>query len=121
MARRLACATAVLLVAAALPAAAMDDTASNERVGIRFGYEGTNDGLHDTFGAGWYYSATSDEIAPFITGLLGGVGDGQGLEFFYNIAVTPNFHLTPDLQVLIPAREQIDTALVLGLRGVLTL
>ncbi len=53
MACRLACATAVLLVSAVLPAAAMDATASNERVGIRFGYEGTNDGLHDTFGAGW--------------------------------------------------------------------
>jgi hypothetical protein len=53
MALRLASAAAVLLIASALPAAAMDPTASKERVGIRFGFDGTNDGLHDTFGDGW--------------------------------------------------------------------
>ena len=47
------------------------------------------------------------------------------MELFYNYAVTPWFRVTPDLQVLIPARERtlgtppqpIDTALVLGIRA----
>ena len=54
---------------------------------------------------------------PFLTALLGPIGDGQGIELFYNYAVTPWFHLTPDIQVIDPSRELIDTALVLGLRG----
>jgi hypothetical protein len=31
----------------------MDATASKERVGVRFGFEGTGDGLHEAFGDGW--------------------------------------------------------------------
>jgi hypothetical protein len=54
MARRLAIiASFALLVAAAPPAAAMDATASKERVGLRFGFVGTGDGLRDAFGDGW--------------------------------------------------------------------
>ncbi len=75
----------------------------------------------DTMGVGWFYTGTSNKIGPLLTGLLGEIGDGQGVELFYNIAITPNLYLTPDLQVLIPAREQIDPAVVLGLRGVITL
>jgi porin len=71
----------------------------------------------DRFGVGWYYSATSDEIGPILEAGLGPIGDGQGVELFYNYEVTPWFHLTPDLQVLIPARDDVDDALVLGLRG----
>jgi len=76
---------------------------------------------NDTFGAGWYYSGTSDEIGPVLNNLAGGVGDGQGIELFYNYQVTPSFHLTPDMQIIMPARQQIDTAILLGLRGVITL
>jgi len=71
----------------------------------------------DTFGAGWYWLETSDNIGPILQGLFGPIGNGQGVELFYNAAVTPWFHLTPDLQVLVPARENVDAALVLGLRG----
>jgi porin len=71
----------------------------------------------DTFGIGYYYLGTSDQIGPILSTLLGPIGDEQGVELFYNIAVTPWFHLTPDLQVLMPAREQVDTAVVVGLRG----
>jgi hypothetical protein len=46
-------AIALFLIATALPAAAMDETAAKERVGVRFGYVGTNDGLHDVFGDAW--------------------------------------------------------------------
>jgi porin len=71
----------------------------------------------DTFGIGYYYLGTSDEIGPILQSVLGPISDEQGVELFYNIAVTPWFHLTPDLQVLMPARESVDTAVVVGLRG----
>ncbi len=71
----------------------------------------------DRWGVGYYYAGTSDEIGPLIQAALGPIGDGQGVELFYNYQVTPWFHLTPDLQVIDPAREAVDTALVLGLRG----
>jgi porin len=71
----------------------------------------------DTFGVGWYYSATSSELAPFLAAALGGIGDGQGVELYYDIAVTPWLHITPDLQFIIPAREAIDTATVAGVRA----
>ncbi|MDX1963148.1 MAG: carbohydrate porin [Pirellulales bacterium] len=74
----------------------------------------------DTFGAGWFYVFTSEEIGPDLLPALGLVGDSQGVELFYNIEVTPWFHLTPDLQVLMPARQNLDTALLVGLRGVVT-
>ncbi|WP_417387389.1 carbohydrate porin [Gimesia sp.] len=75
----------------------------------------------DTFGVGWYYSATSDRLNPFINRILGGVGDGYGVEMFYNIEVTKWFHLTADMQVIRPARQTVDTALLVGLRAVIDL
>jgi porin len=66
----------------------------------------------DTFGIGYYFAASSDEI-----NVLRGVGDGQGVELFYNIAVTPYLHITPDLQVLVPASNRFDTAIVAGIRA----
>jgi porin len=71
----------------------------------------------DTFGAGWYYSGTSSRIGPVIETVFGPIGDGQGIELFYNVAVTPWLHVTPDFQVIVPARENVDTAVVAGLRA----
>lgn len=78
----------------------------------------------DTFGIGYShveYSTPVKNLAP----ILLPVGNDDAVELFYNIAVTPWFRLTPDLQILMPARERtfppgatvIDTAVVLGLRG----
>ncbi len=78
----------------------------------------------DTFGIGYAYtgySAALDNLAPNLLP----INNDHAVELFYNYAVTPWFHLTPDLQVLVPARERtiatppqpIDTALVLGLRA----
>lgn len=70
----------------------------------------------DTFGVGWYYIATSRQIGPFIEAAVGPVGDGQGIEMFYNVAVTPWCHVTPDFQIVRPAREEVDTAIIAGVR-----
>lgn len=72
----------------------------------------------DTFGAGFYYSGTSSNLAPLIAATLGGIGDGYGTELFYNIAVTKYFNLTADAQFITPARETVDSSVLLGLRGV---
>ncbi len=70
----------------------------------------------DTFGVGWYYAFTSSQISPILTAALGPIGNGQGVELFYNYQVTPAIRLTPDLQVIVPAAQNIDPALVIGLR-----
>ncbi|MBS0203145.1 MAG: carbohydrate porin [Planctomycetes bacterium] len=78
----------------------------------------------DTFGIGYAYvnySSPVQQLAPVVLP----IGNDHVVELFYNIAVTPWFHLTPDLQVLTPARERtlppgpdiINTAIVLGLRA----
>jgi porin len=70
----------------------------------------------DTFGVGWYYGGTSHQIGPILTDIFGAIGNGQVVECFYNYELTPVIRLTPDLQVIVPARETIDPALVVGLR-----
>ncbi len=70
----------------------------------------------DAFGAGWYYLATSPNLAPILADLYGGVGDGQGVELFYNAALTQWLNVTPDFQVILPAREDVSPAVVVGLR-----
>ena len=72
---------------------------------------------NDRFGAGWFIAGTSSAIDPLLSQFLGPIGNGQGVECFYNYEVTPWFHLTPDLQVVFPARQQINDSLLLGLRG----
>jgi len=78
----------------------------------------------DTFGIGYShvgYSGPVKNLAP----VLLPIGNDDAVELFYNIAVTRYFRITPDLQILMPARErtlppgaqEIDTAVVFGLRG----
>jgi len=67
----------------------------------------------DTIGLGYYHLGVSHLRALKQLGF----GAENGVELFYNVAVTPWFHLTPDLQVLDPARSRNATALVVGLRG----
>ncbi|MFO0919800.1 MAG: carbohydrate porin [Planctomycetaceae bacterium] len=78
----------------------------------------------DTFGIGYAYTGYSAALNNLAPNLLP-INNDHAVELFYNYAVTPWFHLTPDLQVLVPARERtiavppqpIDTAIVLGLRA----
>ncbi|WP_425617939.1 carbohydrate porin [Anatilimnocola sp. NA78] len=71
----------------------------------------------DTFGVGYYYLGTSNQIGVFLQAALGPIGDGQGVEMFYNYEVTPWFHLTADMQVLQPEVVNLDPALLVGLRA----
>ena len=65
------------------------------------------------FGLGYYHLGISDR--PILKAL--GFGGENGVELFYNAAVTPWFHVTPDFQVLDPARSQNATAILVGVRG----
>ena len=70
----------------------------------------------DSFGVGYYYvgvTETLKDLAPNVLRLQ----NEQGVELYYNVAVTPWFHITPDLQVIDPFRERADTAVVAGMRG----
>lgn len=70
----------------------------------------------DSFGIGYYYldvTSTVKDISPSTLQLK----NEQGLELYYNVAVTSWFHVTPDVQVIDPFKRQADTSFVLGLRG----
>ncbi|GAB5401887.1 MAG: carbohydrate porin [Aureliella sp.] len=71
----------------------------------------------DRFGIGYYYAATSNEVAPFLEIATGPVGDGQGVELFYNASVNSSLSITPDLQFIAPSRDRLNNAVVAGLRA----
>lgn len=78
----------------------------------------------DTFGVGYFYVGVNDSVKNLAPALVP-LQNEQGVELFYNYAVTPWLRITPDLQVVIPARERtlppnaqsIDAAVVFGLRA----
>ena len=70
----------------------------------------------DTFGVGWFYAGVSDELPGLLL-----EDHGQGVELFYNFAVTPWMDVSPDLQIIDPARRNVDTSLLFGLRVKMTL
>ena len=66
----------------------------------------------DTFGVGWHYSSTSNQLP----GLL--LGDyGQAVELFYNAEVRRWLHVTADIQFVDPSARLIDDSVVFGLRA----
>ncbi|MFO0919801.1 MAG: carbohydrate porin [Planctomycetaceae bacterium] len=104
-----------------------DDGPSPIRFGANVGLGGSSPLTSrplDTFGIGYAYTRYSAALNQLPASVLP-IGNDQVVELFYNYAVTPWFRVTPDLQVLIPARERtlgtppqpIDTALVLGIRA----
>jgi porin len=76
----------------------------------------------DTFGIGYFHLAATDEFGPALGSLF---GDTDGVELFYNVEVTPWFHLTADLQIIDQGFEGApalgvkdpDPAVIVGLRG----
>lgn len=63
----------------------------------------------DTFGIGYYYVVLSDKLPQPIQRVT---RDEQGVEIYYNIAVTPWLHITPDLQIISPARKNFDITIL---------
>lgn len=78
----------------------------------------------DTFGIGYSFVAPSKGLKQLDPQFLPLRSD-HAIELFYNMAVTPWFRLTPDLQILVPGIERtpppgaqpIDTAVIVGLRA----
>jgi porin len=68
-------------------------------------------------GVGYFYSGLSSDFKDLLAVASLDVGDVQGVELYYNAEITPWFHLTGDIQVIDPAEQTTDTALVLGLRA----
>ena len=75
----------------------------------------------DTFGLGWFVAGTSGEIGPFLPAAFGPIEDGHGIELYYNWQATPQLNVTPDLQVIVPARTNVETSLLVGIRAVMRL
>jgi porin len=73
----------------------------------------------DTMGVGYFYSGLSGDVKNFFASIRRApdLRDLQGVELYYNAAITPWFHLTADVQFVQPAVSDNDTAVVLGLRG----
>ena len=72
----------------------------------------------DSFGFAYFYLGVSEplkDLAPILLPLQ----DEQGVELYYNVAVTPWCQITPDLQVISPFRERADTSLIFGLRAMI--
>jgi porin len=74
----------------------------------------------DSIGAGYFYSGLSGQFKDLLS-IQVELEDVQGVELYYNAAVTPWFHLTADLQIVEPAAVENDTAVVVGIRGKLSL
>jgi porin len=68
---------------------------------------------NDTVGIGYYHLGVSK--LRILT--IHGIGDENGVEMYYNAAVTPWFHVTPDLQILSPAQHHTEPALLVGIRA----
>jgi porin len=90
---------------------------------LSFGFGGSAPGRsrrNDTFGVGWYWASASPEIGTLITSQFGPVGDGQGIECFYNYALTPAVSITPDLQYVVPTLRLAEPALIAGVRALVS-
>lgn len=69
----------------------------------------------DVFGLGYFYYNFSDDLQDVASPLVK-FNDEQGIEVFYNLAVTPWFRVSADLQWINPATGANDNALVGALR-----
>jgi porin len=70
----------------------------------------------DTMGVAYFHTGLSGDFEQLLNPVLP-VHDLNGVEVYYNAAISPWFHLTGDLQVVEPAEVAADTAVVVGLRA----
>jgi porin len=68
---------------------------------------------NDTVGIGYYHLGASDLPVLRLHGFIA----ESGVELFYNAALTPSFHVTPDFQILDPANSHNPTTVLVGLRA----
>jgi porin len=69
----------------------------------------------DRFGVGYFrYSLSNDLVAGLLPVVV--LRDEQGIEIFYNFAVTNTFKVTADVQIITPVLGGRNTAVVTGLR-----
>jgi porin len=72
----------------------------------------------DTMGVGYFYTGLSSDFKQLVSaGPLPDIQDVQGVELYYNAAITPWFHLTADLQIVDNENVADDTAIIIGLRA----
>lgn len=69
----------------------------------------------DSFGVGFFHYNFSDKLQDAVQPYVA-FHDEQGMELFYDVAATPWFHITADLQVIDPATGENANAVVGGLR-----
>ncbi len=70
----------------------------------------------DSMGVGYFYSGLSSQLKDLFGPVLP-LDDLQGVELYYNAAITRWFNLTADLQLVEPGRSNLNTAIVVGMRG----
>ena len=72
----------------------------------------------DTLGLGYFHMGISGDFKELLAGPPAPTGlaqrDEQGIELYYNAALTPWCHLTADLQVVTPSAKQVDTTVLVG-------
>lgn len=70
----------------------------------------------DSLGVGYFYNELSSDFKQLVNPIVG-LRNVQGVELYYNAALTPWFHLTADLQVLEDANAADKTSVLPGLRA----
>ncbi len=70
----------------------------------------------DRWGLGIFRNSLSGFLVQGLRPFLG-VRDEQGLEAFYNVALTPWLHVSPDIQVVQPFLDQYPTVVFVTLRA----
>lgn len=70
----------------------------------------------DRWGVAYFHYGLSDELVDGLSRLKIDLRDEKGLEAFYNLAVTPWFRVTPNVQLIRPFRPDRDDAVVMAIR-----
>jgi len=75
-------------------------------------------GVRDRMGVSFWYNWLSDNFEDLVSPLID-VRNRYGFELYYNFAITPAIHVTPDIQFIDNARERDDLAVIPGVRLVI--
>ncbi|KKL07954.1 hypothetical protein LCGC14_2580800 [marine sediment metagenome] len=70
----------------------------------------------DRLGVAYFYTGLSDDFRQLVSPVVE-LEELQGVELYYNAAITPHFHLTADLQIIDNENQAEETAIIFGLRG----